>query len=546
MAEDPSQFLRKEGLAGAARAWGQRPVQGAVAREVLAGAVSRAELDLGLYTAPQDAGWFAPWLRPREGGHHLDGVLWKMRSYAGASWTAALHTNPVARAAAASTQGPNREDEEVELAERCPLCWADRGDFRHLAVWCQHDPLPAVRETLWDAVETKLQQAGDEEWWQQAERAAAVAHPRGWTGLGSEEERARWPILTQTGWLRPTEGEAILAAGLRERRPEERGHDLGYRGVIPAGLAAVWRKEDPAGPRAAVGQIAMATAAMRRIYAEAAKSYAKRAAPVTAAAEEDEEGGASSASDGEAGRAAAARPCKGKWCLARQADTGEEVGVARRKSDLCGRCHHHDRLDAHLELLRRALWVPGRRNLTMRDELVARPWEPKRVLEKYVKQLAARMVPGATEARVLQTMKRAGLTAALPGGRTAAPIPEAAWGRCGCREPRPAARCTWLCTRCRRLLKGEETEEQGCRACGTGGGRLVWCAGCASPRHEAPCADCPGYPVELRGRGGLCPLHGAEFANAWWEATAGAAGGATAAGQAGRLGVGHRSELGGP
>ena len=77
----------------------------------------------------------------------------------------------------------------------------------------------------------------------------------------------------------------------------------------------------------------MATAATRRIYAEATRSYAKRAAPVTGAAEEDEEGGACSASDGEAGRAVAARPGKGKWCAAhrlvsRERDPKGEAQIA--------------------------------------------------------------------------------------------------------------------------------------------------------------------------------------------------------------------------
>ena len=40
--------------------------------------------------------------------------------------------------------------------------------------------------------------------------------------MGSVEETERWPLLTYCGWLRPTEGEGILAAGLAAGQGVER------------------------------------------------------------------------------------------------------------------------------------------------------------------------------------------------------------------------------------------------------------------------------------------------------------------------------------
>ena len=208
----------------------------------------------------------------------MEGVLWKMRVYAAGSWTGATHTNRLARAVAESTRGPVRPG-EVPLGERCPVCRQGRGDLRHVIVWCCFEPLPAIRSTLWDAVEGRMQRAASPEWWRSQERAAAVRHPEGWEGLGTAEEADRWPVLTYAGWLRPTEGEAVLAAGLRAGTPVERGHDLGYRGVIPAGLAEVWRKEDAGGPKAAVVDIALAAMAKREVYAAATKAYVASAGP---------------------------------------------------------------------------------------------------------------------------------------------------------------------------------------------------------------------------------------------------------------------------
>ena len=46
------------------------------------------------FAAPQPGGVLEDWLHPRAGGrHNVDGVLWKMRTYAAGSWTAAAHTN---------------------------------------------------------------------------------------------------------------------------------------------------------------------------------------------------------------------------------------------------------------------------------------------------------------------------------------------------------------------------------------------------------------------------------------------------------------------
>jgi len=166
---------------------------------------------------------------------------------------------------------------------------------------------------MWDAVEGLMQNAAGQEWWRSQERAGEVRHPEGWEGLGTAEEAERWPILTYCGWLRPTEGEAVLAAGMAAGRGVERGHDLGYRGVVPAGLAKVWREVDKKGPVEAVGIIALAAAAMRQRYAEGARIYVARASAPGAAGGPQEEEADSSADEAEP-RAARARPCAGRWC----------------------------------------------------------------------------------------------------------------------------------------------------------------------------------------------------------------------------------------
>ena len=118
---------------------------------------------------------------------------------------------------AESTPGPV-EPGGVPPGEICPLCGEARGDLRHVINWCSCEPLPTIRKNLWDAVEGKMQNAVSPDWWRGQERAGAVRHPEGWEGLGTAEEAERWPILTYSGWLRPTEGEAVLAAGLAAGR----------------------------------------------------------------------------------------------------------------------------------------------------------------------------------------------------------------------------------------------------------------------------------------------------------------------------------------
>ena len=211
------------------------------------------------------------------------------------------------------------------MGEQCPLCKQGRGDLRHVIVWCAHEPLPVIRSTPWDAVEGRMQSAASVEWWRSPERAGAVRHPAGWEGLGTvEEEEERWPVLTYTGWLRPTEGEAILAAGLMAGQGVERGHDLGYRGVVPAGLAKAWREVDKGGPQAAVGTIALAALAMRERYAADAKAYvAQVGQPGADDGQRAEE--ADSSADEEWPRPEVGRPCRGRWCAEQEEERLEEL-----------------------------------------------------------------------------------------------------------------------------------------------------------------------------------------------------------------------------
>ena len=41
------------------------------------------------------------------------------------------------------------------------------------------------------------------------------------------------------GWLIPTDKEEEIALGVAEGRPVEGGHDLGYRAVVPRGIARI-------------------------------------------------------------------------------------------------------------------------------------------------------------------------------------------------------------------------------------------------------------------------------------------------------------------
>ena len=100
------------------------------------------------------------------------------------------------------------------------------------------------------------------------------------------------------------------------------------------------------------------------------------------------------------------------------------------------------------------------------------------------------------------------------------PLPVDAWNRrCNCDMVVPHQEADWFCTQCGAAWGNEEEVQptSTCKGCGETGGDLEWCVACQAFWHVAPSGGCPGRHEALRGRGGLCPEHGAQMAAMWWE-----------------------------
>ena len=175
------------------------------------------------------------------------------------------------------------------MDEICPLCLAGRGDQRHVCLTCQFGELPKVRRVLWDEVEEVLARNPGEVPWER-KRTRGLRHPAGATGVTPEGDEERWPTVAALKWPLPTTKDDEIARGVAEGKPAERGHDLGYRGVVPQGIAKAL-----GGPRSKpvweiVNYIAEATGVMRAMYMKGVKEYVKQArAAVGQNQQEDQE-----------------------------------------------------------------------------------------------------------------------------------------------------------------------------------------------------------------------------------------------------------------
>ncbi len=214
------------------------------------------------------------------------------------------------------------KDTAIDLL--CPLCLAGRGDLRHVCHSCQEADLPRLREALWDSIEGCLEEAAPlEEWSRPRQRAAA--HPKGWKG-------SRRPVASSSA--------AALEAGL----PAERGHDLGYRGVVPRGIAQVLGGPESAQTLKVVRRVAEVMGAIRARYMKAVKAEVasrRREAPQAPPAAPGE-GGMEPATDTaeepaeDPGTESAWKLCQGPQCTARAEKRGEARGLVARNG-LCWR-----------------------------------------------------------------------------------------------------------------------------------------------------------------------------------------------------------------
>ena len=207
--------------------------------------------------------------------------------------------------------------------------------------------------------------------------------------------------------------------------------------------------------------------------------------------------------------------CPGRKCVAGAA-RGEELGLVARNG-LCWRCHYLDRRLEVQRVLRGLVRSSAEEQAGARAVLTQAPATAREVLAAHVRPAG---VAGATAQHVATAMRRAGLTAVGPGGRICEPIPPSSWEkRCSCAVPSPHPEDEWVCTDCGAPWGHEEEihPDSICAGCGTGDGELAWCLGCQAFWHAAPEGPCAGWNEHLRARGGLCPQHGARYAQLWWQ-----------------------------
>ena len=488
--ENPGRFAKRLGQEEAMKLWGaaERPIQGAVARAVLAKEVAGSSLALGAFKSAVEERFLPAEVQPGRPGAQFypDRVLWKLRNYAGGSWTSYVRLSGW-RAAPPEPGTPERPPTEVDLL--CPLCHAARGDLRHVCVTCQAEELLAIREAWWDRLESILVAAKTQEEWDEA--LPGVGHPKRWSGaaeLGGEE---KWPLLRKLGWAVPTSHEETLAADLAARRPAEVGYDLAYRGVVPRSLARFLGGGTAAPVRQLILSTAEAMGVLRARYTRGVKAWAKERQRQQQAEQEPEQQQQEDlnvageapllALEEEAAAAAEAGSCTGPRCgtgLAR----GMEPGLIARNG-LCWRCHNLNRRMAVQGALKELLWGPAGEGLAARETLLAAPVDTRTILAEHVRPAG---VSGANAQHVATAMRRVGLTSLGPGGRVCDPLPVDAWNRrCKCDMVVPHQEADWFCSLCGAAW-GDEEEVQPtsmCKGCGETGGDLEWCVACQAFWH---------------------------------------------------------------
>ena len=186
-----------------------------------------------------------------------------------------------------------------------PARW--NGSLRHVALLCTEPQVTLVREGMWDVVEQRLPKAlrdtgplaaaggearggrpaaADDPEDLAGAQAAPALRPRpdnrrrpAWTTLTGESSQQRWPTLTAFNWQLPLcdHAEEAIASG----RTLEGPWDLGYRGLIPRGLAA--RLKRARGTPAAPIQLEE-RAILKRIEKAHRRTLTRQVLPATRAA----------------------------------------------------------------------------------------------------------------------------------------------------------------------------------------------------------------------------------------------------------------------